>query len=79
MAEYIILCELAHDKYLVEKTSNPDKSFQRHVDGMGGMFTQLHIPFMIIEKTIVNTQDEINLLIENYRKTYGQNNVLFIL
>ncbi len=74
---YLALFCLAHDKYLVEKTTNPEKAFQRHVDGVGGTYTQVHTPYCIMDKTPINTQEDIDKIIDMYKKFYGENNICF--
>jgi uncharacterized Fe-S cluster-containing radical SAM superfamily enzyme len=55
--EYLALYCLSHDKYLVEKTTDPTKSFQRHVDGIGGPYTQKYMPYVILDIIPINSKE----------------------
>ena len=68
---------LSHDKYLVEKTTDPIKSFQRHVDGIGGPYTQIYMLYVILDTIPVNSKDEIDELVNMYIQQYGKTNIFF--
>ncbi len=73
--EYLALYRLSHNKYLVEKTTDPTKSFQRHIDGIGGPYTQIYLPYVILDIIPVNSKDEFNQLVNTYIQQYGKTNV----
>jgi len=74
---YIALYALEHNKYLCEKTTNTTESYQCHVNGFGGLITQIHTPCGIINSISVNTQQEIDELVKLYTNTYGTENIWF--
>lgn len=62
---HIYTLELAHGKYYVGKTSNPDKRLLQHVTGSGAEWTRLHKPVKLI-KLVESTSrfDEDNTTLE---------------
>ena len=74
-----MLCiyKLYHDKYYIEKTTDPQNSFQRHVDGIGSHWTRLYSPIMIIDSINIDSDDDIKNVINNYKLEYGSKNILY--
>jgi predicted GIY-YIG superfamily endonuclease len=72
----ICLYELSHEKYYVEITTDPEASFQRHIDGVGGPVTQFNTPICIIETREFSTNEEMYNIINSYRMKYGSLNLI---
>ena len=72
---FIAVYSLDCDKYYIEKTSAPATSFQRHLDGIGGNYTQYYLPKMIIEIMNIKEDNDVNILVEKYKNKYGINNI----
>ena len=75
----LCIYQLYQNKYYIEKTDNPEYSFQCHVDGNGSHWTRIYLPIMIYNIIdITNYNDDAILeIINDYKILFGKNNIIY--
>ena len=72
----LCIYQLYQNKYYIEKSDDPEYSFQQHVDGNGSHWTRLYLPIMIYDVIDITTDTDLTKVINEYKIMFGNKNII---